>query len=76
MFWFVAILLAVLAALFVASPLLRAGRHDSSGTSNDAEVYRDQLNEVDRDEKSGLLPSSEAAQAKSGDCPAIDRCKR
>lgn len=65
MFWFVAILLAVLAALFVASPLLRASNDDAAGNSNDAEVYRDQLNEVERDEKSGLLPASEAAQAKA-----------
>lgn len=65
MFWFVALLLAVLTALFVASPLLRTGRSDSQGGSNDAEVYRDQLGEVERDEKAGLLAAAEAAQARA-----------
>lgn len=65
MFWYVALSLAALAALFVASPLLRAAKGDSSGNSNDAEVYRDQLGEVERDEKSGLLGAQEAAQARA-----------
>jgi cytochrome c-type biogenesis protein CcmH len=65
MFWFVALPLAVLAALFVISPLLRPGRVGNVGSANDAEVYRDQLAEVERDARSGLLEAPEAAQARA-----------
>jgi cytochrome c-type biogenesis protein CcmH len=33
--------------------------------SNDAEVYRDQLSEIDRDEKAGLIHENEAKQARA-----------
>jgi len=38
MFWYVALSLAVLAALFVAAPLLQAPQGVSSANSTDAEV--------------------------------------
>lgn len=66
MFWFIALSIAVLAALFLAAPLLRAGGEtpDSASASHDAEVYRDQLAEIDRDEKAGLIDAEEAKQAR------------
>ncbi|MBL0371090.1 c-type cytochrome biogenesis protein CcmI [Rhizobium sp. KVB221] len=65
MFWIVALMLAALTAIMIASPLLRAGKIESADGRNDAEVYRDQLGEVDRDEKAGLIGPSEANQARS-----------
>lgn len=65
MFWFIALSIAVLAAFLVSVPLLKAAKAASTGFSNDAEVYRDQLSEVDRDEQSGLIDAGEARQARA-----------
>ena len=66
MFWIFAIAIALVSALLVCLPLFarRAGGGDIS-EPNDAEVYRDQLSEIDRDEKSGLLDEEGAAQARA-----------
>ena len=66
MFWILAISLASVAALLAALPLfLKAGRRDAASEPTDAEVYRDQLSEIDRDEKSGLIEGEAAAQARA-----------
>jgi cytochrome c-type biogenesis protein CcmH len=65
MFWFIALSIAVLAAILLSVPLLKAAKTGPSGFSNDAEVYRDQLAEVDRDERSGLIDTGEAKQARA-----------
>jgi cytochrome c-type biogenesis protein CcmH len=65
MFWFIALSIAVLAALLLSAPLLKGARAGPGGSANDAEVYRDQLSEVDRDEQSGLIGGSEARQARA-----------
>jgi cytochrome c-type biogenesis protein CcmH len=65
MFWFIALSIAVLAALLISAPLFMAGAAESPAFSNDAEVYRDQIAEIDRDEKSGLIGASEAVQARA-----------
>ncbi len=65
MFWFIAVGIAVLAALLISAPLFKAGNAVASVGANDAEVYRDQLSEVDRDEKSGLIDGNEARQART-----------
>ena len=65
MFWILALTIAVVAALFTALPLLRAGRAGVPASANDAEVYRDQLAEVERDAGSGLIKEEEARQARA-----------
>jgi cytochrome c-type biogenesis protein CcmH len=65
MFWFIALSIAVLAALLISAPLFMAGEVVSNASANDAEVYRDQISEIDRDEKSGLIAAGEAVQARA-----------
>ena len=56
MFWIVATVIALVSALLVCLPLLARGVPEPDvNASNDAEVYRDQLSEVDRDETAGLI---------------------
>ena len=64
MFWFVALAIAVLAALLISAPLFRPRKADPD-SSNDAEVYRDQLSEIDRDEKAGLIDDDQGRQARA-----------
>lgn len=65
MFWILAISIALAAALLIASPLLGRGGGEEAARPNDAEVYRDQLIEVEADEKSGLIDAESAAQARA-----------
>lgn len=66
MFWIVATAIALLSALLVSLPLLvRKTVEADANASNDAEVYRDQLSEIDRDEKAGLIAAEGAAQARA-----------
>ena len=66
MFWIFAIAIALVSALLVCLPLFaRRAAGDDASEPNDAEVYRDQLSEIDRDEKSGLLDQEGAAQARA-----------
>ena len=55
LFWIlVAILTAAVAAVLLL-PLLRRHSADAEGASHDVEVYRDQLEELKRDEATGLI---------------------
>ncbi len=65
LFWFVAALLTVGASLAVLLPLASRSANDSPGESNDLEVYRDQLAELDRDAARGLIRPDEAEQART-----------
>lgn len=65
MFWILAISIAFAAALLVALPLFRRPAAEAVVPSNDAEVYRDQLAEIDTDAKSGLIDSEAAQQARA-----------
>ena len=65
MFWILALSIAVAAALLIALPLLGGRAQDIAAPPNDAEVYRDQLSEVENDEKSGLIDAESAAQARA-----------
>ena len=65
MFWFIALSIAVLAAILISVPLFRTDKAEPGSLANDAEVYRDQLNEVDRDQGSGLIGDEEARQART-----------
>jgi cytochrome c-type biogenesis protein CcmH len=57
-------LLAVVALAVVLFPLLRRARAAESDARYDRAVYRDQLQEVERDVARGLLGSDEAASAR------------
>ena len=65
MFWIFAISIALIAALLIASPLLGRGSEDAAARPNDAEVYRDQLSEIESDAKSGLVDAESASQARA-----------
>ena len=62
--WIILTIMTALAAVSVAAPFLR--RHDARHfeRDEDAGVYRDQLQEVEREEKSGLIEADGAAQAR------------
>ncbi len=63
-FWFVTALLTVAAVLAVLLPLTRRGRGVAPGESNDLEVYRDQLREIDADAARGAIDAESAEQAR------------
>ncbi|MCB1368988.1 MAG: c-type cytochrome biogenesis protein CcmI [Rhodobacteraceae bacterium] len=64
-FWLVAGALAVIVALIVIAPLIRArGRAEGGVARFDIAIYRDQLAEVDRDVERGRLSASEAEQTR------------
>jgi cytochrome c-type biogenesis protein CcmH len=66
MFWITAIAIALCSALLICLPLFAAGARDAASVQpSDAEVYRDQLSEIDRDEASGLIEGEAAAQARA-----------
>ncbi|MGV3550187.1 c-type cytochrome biogenesis protein CcmI [Rhizobium sp.] len=66
MFWIISIAIALASALLICLPLFaRKAKGDAGAERNDAEVYRDQLSEIDRDEKSGLIEGEAAAQART-----------
>jgi cytochrome c-type biogenesis protein CcmH len=60
--WFALALMTVAAVLAVLWPLARRGRELRSGS--DVAVYRDQLEEIERDRAAGLIADNEAAGAK------------
>jgi cytochrome c-type biogenesis protein CcmH len=61
---FLLALLAFVALLPIVAPLLRGSRPESSRARFDQAVYRDQLNELDRDIARGLITPSEAGAAR------------
>ncbi len=67
-FWISAAILTVGATLFVLLPLTRRAKTSASDSQYDVEVYRDQLLELDADERRGLIDhvSSEQARAEIG----------
>ncbi|MDX3927429.1 MAG: c-type cytochrome biogenesis protein CcmI [Shinella sp.] len=65
LFWVsVAFLTAAVAAVLLL-PLLRSPKAPAGGASHDAEVYRDQLEELKRDEANGLIRPEEAELARA-----------
>lgn len=64
LFWIVAALLTLGASLAVLLPLARGNAAVDAGR-NEIAVYRDQLDELERDQKRGLLARDEVEQARA-----------
>ncbi len=65
-FWITAALLTLVACLAIMAPIMRGPARSAAGaSSHDIEVYRDQLAEVDRDLRQGLIASDDAEQARA-----------
>jgi len=65
LFWIVAFALTLAASLAVLLPLTRARGAADEAAGHDVEVYRDQLQEVERDAARGLIEPSQADQARA-----------
>ena len=65
MFWIMAAVMTVAATLSLLIPLARSARSPAAEEEFDAEVYHDQLREIDRDIESGLLSDEEAEYARA-----------
>ncbi|WP_275789860.1 c-type cytochrome biogenesis protein CcmI [Pararhizobium gei] len=65
LFWIVVAILTSAVAAVLLLPLLRAGAEAEVPQSHDVEVYRDQLEELKRDEKSGLISGDDAEFARA-----------
>ena len=63
LFWIVAGTLAALVAALIARPLLAPASPEPEASPDQA-IYRDQLAEVDRDLRRGVLPPAEAERAR------------
>jgi cytochrome c-type biogenesis protein CcmH len=57
--------MTAVAALIVLAPLARRAKTSEETASGDVSVYRDQLDEIDRDLANGLVASSEADAARA-----------
>lgn len=64
-FWLVIALLTFAACVAVLLPVLRAGAAAGDDVLHDIEVYRDQLQEVERDVERGVMDASQADQARA-----------
>jgi cytochrome c-type biogenesis protein CcmH len=64
MLWFTLTLMTCVAALWVAAPFLQAAPASDDGHNPDANVYRDQLGEVDRELRDGLISPEQADSAR------------
>ena len=65
LFWVLIALLTLIASLAVMWPFLRNEGHAAPGAEHDLAVYRDQLSELDRDARRGLIPEEDAAEARA-----------
>lgn len=65
LFWIVAALLTLGASLAVLAPLARGRRSVATAADHDLEVYKDQLQELERDTERGLIAPAEAEQARA-----------
>lgn len=64
-FWILVSVLTAAVAVVLLLPLLRGPRAAADDASHDAEVYRDQLEELKRDEAAGLIGAAEAELARA-----------
>jgi cytochrome c-type biogenesis protein CcmH len=64
MLWFILTLMTCVAALWLAAPFMQAAPASDVGHNADANVYRDQLAEVDREQRDGLISPEQADAAR------------
>ena len=62
--WIILTIMTTLAAVGVAAPFLRRLDARRDNRNEDVGVYQDQLREIEREEKSGLIEADSAAQAR------------
>ena len=65
LFWIIIAVLTALVAALLLAPLMRAPKVVEEETSGEAEVYKDQLKEIDRDLAGGLINAQEAENARA-----------
>lgn len=65
LFWIAVAILTALVALLLLAPLMRAPVLQEAQASGEAEVYKDQLKEIDRDLAEGLIGAGEAENARA-----------
>ncbi|WP_295806142.1 c-type cytochrome biogenesis protein CcmI [uncultured Nitratireductor sp.] len=65
LFWILAAILTFVAAVAVLRPFAVRGGGGEDAIAHDIEVYRDQLDEVERDAERGLIGRQEAEQARA-----------
>ena len=65
LFWTLAAILTLAAALAVMLPFLRGGERTVSEAEHDLAVYRDQLAELEREVQRGLISESDAEEARA-----------
>jgi cytochrome c-type biogenesis protein CcmH len=64
-FWILVAVLTAVVGTVLLYPLLRGAKAEGDGRSGEAAVYRDQLQELDRDLAGGLISRGEAAYARA-----------
>lgn len=64
-FWIMTITLSLLAAFWIALPLLRRDQDASGRSSYDVQIYKDQLKEIERDVSRGVLSEAETATSRT-----------
>ncbi len=65
LFWIIVAILTAAVAAALLSPLLRRARAGADDRAGEAAVYRDQLGELERDLRQGLITAGEADYAKA-----------
>ena len=65
MLWMILTILCSAAAVLVSAPLLRTTGNQGAGANADLQVYRDQLDEVDREAGSGLIDAAQVDGARA-----------
>lgn len=63
-FWVSATLVALLAAYWIARPFLRRGTMEMDASDSTMSIYRDQLDEIERDRDAGLISPAECDAAR------------
>ncbi|SDK57519.1 c-type cytochrome biogenesis protein CcmI [Aliiruegeria lutimaris] len=63
-FWAVATLLVILCGFWIAHPFLRRGAMEMEAADSTISIYRDQLDEVERDREAGLISPVECDAAR------------
>lgn len=75
-FWISAAILTAIAVLAVLGPLARRTSADTSDAEADVAVYRDQLDELERDVDRGLIEAQEAEAARTEIARRLLRARR